>query len=59
MSPRATFLGRACLTGAHLPTLLELAMAWDGVSLSELAQEIARASQGPVENLRPLLSSHS
>jgi len=45
-----------CVTGANLPMLLELVMSRDGVSLPELAKEIARAGQESVKNLGPMLS---
>ena len=44
-----------CVTGANLPMLLELVMSRDGASLPELAEEIARAGQESVKNLRPML----
>ena len=45
-----------CVTGANLPMLLELVTSRDGVSLPELAKEIARAGQESVKNLGPMLS---
>ncbi len=45
-----------CVTGANLPMLLELIMSRDGVSLPELAKEIAQAGQESVKNLGPMLS---
>ena len=45
-----------CVTGANLPMLLELVMSRDGVSLPELAKEIAQAGQESVKNLGPMLS---
>ena len=44
-----------CVTGANLPMLLELVMSRDGVSLPELAKEIAQAGQESVKNLGPML----
>ena len=44
-----------CVTGANLPMLLELVMSRDGATLSELAEEIARAGQESVKNLGPML----
>ncbi len=44
-----------CLTGANLPMLLELVMSRDDASLSELAEDIARAGQESVKNLGPML----
>ena len=45
-----------CVTGANLPMLLESIMSRDGVSLPELAKEIAQAGQESVKNLGPMLS---
>ncbi len=45
-----------CVTGANLPMLLELVTSRDGVSLPELAKEIAQAGQESVKNLGPMLS---
>jgi len=44
-----------CVTGANLPMLLELVMARDDATLSELAEEIAQAGQESVKNLGPML----
>jgi len=44
-----------CVTGANLPMLLELVMARDDATLSELAEEITQAGQESVKNLGPLL----
>jgi mannose/fructose/sorbose-specific phosphotransferase system IIA component len=44
-----------CVTGANLPMLLELVMSRDDASLSDLAEEIARAGQESVKNLGPML----
>ena len=44
-----------CVTGANLPMLLELVMSRDDATLSELAEEIARAGQESVKNLGPML----
>ena len=44
-----------CVTGANLPMLLELVTSRDGVSLPELAKEIAQAGQESVKNLGPML----
>jgi len=44
-----------CVTGANLPMLLELVMARDDASLSELAEEITQVGQESVKNLGPML----
>jgi len=44
-----------CVTGANLPMLLELVMARDDASLSELAKEITQVGQESVKNLGPML----
>jgi mannose/fructose/sorbose-specific phosphotransferase system IIA component len=44
-----------CVTGANLPMLLELVMSRENGSLSDLAEEIARAGQESVKNLGPML----
>ena len=44
-----------CVTGANLPMLLELVTSRDGISLPELAKEIAQAGQESVKNLGPML----
>ncbi|MFQ6100759.1 MAG: PTS sugar transporter subunit IIA [Anaerolineae bacterium] len=45
-----------CVTGVNLPMLLELATSRDGASLSELAEDIARAGRESVRNLGPMLT---
>jgi len=45
-----------CVTGANLPMLLELLIARDGASLSDLAASVTKVGQGSIKNLGPILS---